>query len=163
VYFTSNPSLNCGKAPLLQYWNSLLCCDTRYSVICSIRRLLYRHWQLDVHEEKHVTKYGTLWKCMFYSASVLVNSVNSEREYVLLVFHGYVYRHGYGIEIMNGTRQTWVPGFVFVTLIIFLLFFSCCCFFFFFFQDVLQLPYLRFFCFFSSVVRQMLGYNYILY
>jgi len=27
---------------------------------------------LDVHEEKHVTKYGALWKCMFYNASVLV-------------------------------------------------------------------------------------------
>ena len=72
MYFTSNPLLNCAISPLLQSWDWLLCCDTRYCVICSIRRLVYRHWQLDVHEEKLVTKYGALWSCMFYSASVLV-------------------------------------------------------------------------------------------
>jgi len=27
---------------------------------------------LDVHDEKHVTKYGAPWKYMFYNASVLV-------------------------------------------------------------------------------------------
>ena len=72
MYFTSNPLLNCAIAPLLQSWDWLLCGDTRYSVICSIRRLVYRHWPLDVHEEKLVTKYGALWKCMFYRSSVLV-------------------------------------------------------------------------------------------
>ena len=80
-----------------------------------------------------MTRYGALWKCMFYNASVLFSySVNSEREYMLLVFHHYVYRRGCRIEIMNGTHQTWVPGFVFLTLIIFLLF-VC-------FQDVLRPP-----------------------
>jgi hypothetical protein len=72
VFFTSDNYLNCGKAQLLQSWNWLLCCDTKHAVICCIRRWVYRHWQLDVNEEKNVTKYGALWKCMFYNASVLV-------------------------------------------------------------------------------------------